>query len=521
MRFIGTICGPLLIGLLLILQAQADVRGPQVIYEIFTRSFQDSNGDGIGDLDGVRSRLDYISSLGADAIWLTPIFPSPSYHGYDIADYQSIKSEYGDLSALSNLIADAHQRGIRVFLDVAVNHTSTQHSWFANHDLYLWSPNPQHWPNITLKHRESPEDHWHLLDGAYYFSSFTADMADLNWRNPEVLQKIEDVFNYWTSIGVDGFRLDAAKYLVKGPSGEQNQPETHEIWKQIVASVRQNNPSAYFVGEVWDSSDNIASYYGSGDELDAAFDFPVEDAIRNSISSGNASAMVSALGDQLNNQRDPFFAAPFAGNHDLDRLASVLGQDLAKQKLAALAVLTLPGTPVIYYGDEIGIPQGGDQQSPGDLAKRTPMIWSADEGHGFSSNAPWNSFSTEQDGISVGAQDQDPQSLLNTYRTLIANRKATPALSDGVLSDITPIGSSGVSYVRTAPDGSHVAIVLNFGSQAMPTQILSLRSQRRREPLDPKVIYGKARVSLSSSRGAVAGLLISGLGPKQGLIIRF
>lgn len=505
----------------LILQAQADVRAPQVIYEIFTRSFQDSNGDGVGDLEGVRSRLAYISSLGVDAIWLTPIFESPSYHGYDIADYQSIKSEYGDLSVLSNLVADAHQRGIRVFLDIAVNHTSTQHPWFSNHDLYLWSADPQHWPKITLKHNETPGDHWHLLNGSYYFSSFTGDMADLNWRNPEVLQNIEGVFNYWASVGVDGFRLDAAKYLIKGPNGEQNQPETHGLWKQIVASVRQNSPSCYFVGEIWDSADNIASYYGDGDELDAAFDFPIEDAIRSSVSSGNASAMIAALNDQLANQKDPFFAAPFAGNHDLDRLASVLGQDIAKQKLAALAVLTLPGTPVIYYGDEIGLPQGNDQQSPGDLAKRTPMIWSADQGHGFSTNDPWTAFSTEQDGVSVAAQDQDPQSLLNNYRTLIASRKATPALNAGTLSDVTPMGSAGVSYQMTAPDGSHVAIVLNFGSRTMPAQTIHLNSRFRHESLDPKLLYGKAQISIAKNKGIFAGIRVFGLGPMQGVILEF
>jgi alpha-amylase len=514
MRFLFTLA----VGMLLILQVQADVRAPQLIYEIFTRSFQDSNGDGIGDLDGVRSRLDYISSLGADAIWLTPIFQSPSYHGYDISDYQTIKSDYGDLASLTNLINDAHSRGIKVYLDVAVNHTSNQHPWFSNHDDYLWASSPQHWPFINIVDQETPESHWYPLDGAYYFSSFGADMPDLNWKNPDVLSKIEEVFHYWASIGVDGFRLDAAKFLIKGPNGEQNQPGTHEIWKQIAASVHQQYPSVYFIGEIWDSAANLASYYGNGDELDAAFDFPIEDAIRTSITSGNASAMLGALNDQLATQKNPFFAAPFAGNHDMERLASVLGEDIGKQKLAAASFLSLPGTPVIYYGDEIGIPQS---DANGDLAKRSPMIWTEDEGHGFTTADPWNDFSTADSSIAVDAQESNPQSLLNYYKGLIAKRKSTPALSEGVLSNVTPQGSTAVSFQRTAPDGTNVAILLNFGSQALSDRFIPLKLSTRSVSLNPKLIFGKAKISITNTRAGGLALQVSGVGPRQAIIVQF
>jgi glycosidase len=198
-------------------------------------------------------------------------------------------------------------------------------------------------------------------------------------------------------------------------------------------------------------------------------------------------------------------------------LASVLGQNVAKQKLAAVCVLSLPGTPVIYYGDEIGIPQS---DADGDLAKRSPMIWNSDGGHGFSSNDPWNSFSTEDQSISVEAQQNDPDSLLNYYKGLIAKRKETPALSEGTLSNVTPQGSNALSFTRTAPDGSNVAILLNFGSRALAAKVIPIKTPSRSRALEPKVIFGKAQISLTISR-AGSGLHVSGLGPRQGVIIQY
>jgi alpha-amylase len=433
--------------------AATNPRAPGLIYEIFTRSF--------GDLATIQSRLDYIQSLGADTIWLTPIFKSPSYHGYDVEDYMSIQPDFGDLAALQSLVKAVHQRGMRLLLDLPVNHTSIQHPWFsANSDLYLWSPTPLDWPKITLRKNDTPEAHWHLFDSVYYFSTFSWDMPDLNWHNPEVLSRIENVFQFWTSQGVDGFRLDAAKYLIKGPEGEQNMPETHQIWKEIVASVRAQKPDAYFVGEVWDTAANIAPYYGNGDELDAAFDFPVTGAIRSSLTNGTSTAFASALSNQLTTELNSYFAAPFVGNHDMDRLATVLKGDTASEKLAALAMMTLPGTPVIYYGDEIGMQ---NSQASGDLAKRAPMDWAR-----------------------VAAQEIDPASLLNTYKSLSQLRKSSQALSEGTLSDIQQLGSSGVSYLRTSGD-STVLVILNFGNQTLPAQVISLGgSQIQVGPTGPR-----------------------------------
>lgn len=452
---------------------------PSFIYEIFTQSFSDSNGDGIGDLKGVESRLDYVSSLGADAIWLTPIFPSPSYHGYDVSDYESVKPVYGNLSDMQSLVRSAHAKGIRVLLDVPVNHTSNEHPWFGQNDLYMWSGAPTFTP-----------DHWYPLNGSFYFGSFSDSMPDLNWKNPDTLARIEDVFSYWVQQGVDGFRLDAARYLIKGPNGEQNMPETHEIWKKIVAFIKASAPDTYFVGEVWDSADQIANYYGNGDELSAAFNFPVMGAIRSSLSGMNNSDLVNTLNEQLIVQKNEFFAAPFAGNHDLDRLASSLGSDIDEQKEAALAVFTLPGTPVVYYGDEIGMVNGDSAQYPGDLAKRTEMDWqTADQ------------------------QSKDPASLLNAYRNLAKTRQAHPVLNSGALSGVKAIGKSALSFLRVDSQLSERAlVVLNLGNQPLAPQTIQVPGT----DYHAHVIYGSASVSVTS-----AGIAIQGLGPKQGAIVAY
>ena len=465
-----------------------DRRQPRFIYEIFTKSFT--------DLITIQSRLDYIAGLGADTIWLTPIFKSPSYHGYDVSDYQSIQPDFGDLPAFQALVSAAHSRGIKVLLDVPVNHTSIAHPWFsALSDLYLWSPTPLNWPKISLKKDETPEDHWHLFSGNYYFSSFSWGMPDLNWHNPTVLSNVEQIFQYWTGLGVDGFRLDAAMYLIKGPEGEKNQPETHALWKQIVAATRKSSPAAYFIGEVWDSETNIAPYYGNGDELDAAFNFPVEGSLRSSLTSGKSASFVQALNTQLKTELNSFFDAPFAGNHDQDRLATVLNGDSDLQKLAELAVMTLPGTPVLYYGDELGMK---NSTAKGDLAKRAAMDWDAEK-----------------------TQDTDHSSILNFFRALGRMRNAQAVLNSGTLTNISSLDSSGVSYLRvdtTLSGGAaqHALIILNFGSQPLTPQAIALPGVQSAPSY--QVIWGAKSVSWSAAQKK---LLVGPVPAKTGVVITF
>jgi alpha-amylase len=462
-----------------------DPRQPRFIYEIFTRSFT--------DLNTIQSKLDYIAGLGADTIWLTPIFRSPSYHGYDVSDYQSIQPDFGDLPAFQSLLSAAHSHGIKILLDVPVNHTSIAHPWFtAGSDFYLWSATPLDWPKISLKKDETPEDHWHLFSGSYYFSSFSFGMPDLNWHNPAVLSNVEQVFQYWTGLGVDGFRLDAAMYLIKGPQGERNQPGTHAIWKQIAASTHKNAPNAYFVGEVWDSEANISQYYGNGDELDAAFNFPVEGALRSSLTSGNSASFVQALNTQLKTELNPFFDAPFAGNHDQDRLATVLGGDSDLQKLAELAVMTLPGTPVLYYGDELGMKNSA---AMGDLAKRAPMDWGAEK-----------------------SQDSDHSSILNFFRALGRMRNAQAVLNSGTIENISTIGTSGATYLRVDSTVSgapqHALMILNFGDQPLAAQTFAIASTQP----SFKVIWGSPTATWSRLRKK---LTVSPIPAKSGTVITY
>ena len=509
--------------------ATASPRSPRVIYEVFTRSFQDSNGDGVGDLDGITSRLDYLNngttkSLGVDALWLTPLFPSPSYHGYDATNYVDVNPLYGNLNSMARLITEAHHHGIRVFLDMAVNHTSNRHPWFESsasspsspdRGLYLWSPSPLDWPFGIGK--------WHALNGEFYYGSFGGEagvMPDLNWKNPMVLHKIEEVFLFWTKMGIDGFRLDAAKFLDKGPQGQQNTALTHQIWKQIIGTVRQVNPQSYFVGEVWDSAANIASYYGGGDELDSAFDFPVAFGMRTSHEKEEDTSFAGALEERVRVQPNSTFTSPIINNHDMVRIASLVRGDMAALKLAAVAQLTLPGTPTIYYGDEIGIPEG---PQVGDLGKRTPMSWDNSANHGFTSPGAhvWAQFSTDNPAISAATQAADPGSLLNSYRNLLQLKRQMPALRSGQISQIHVLNAGVVTYVadfsNNAQERNQVLMVLNFSKNAFAS--LSVPVELNGPVKGIRTAYGTLKGSVAGQKGRAILLDLKNLPPSSGHVV--
>ena len=480
----------------------SSARTPSVIYEIFPRSFQDSGTDGIGDLRGVLNRLDYIQDLGADAIWLMPIYPSLSSHGYDVINYKGVNSDYGDLNVVKELIRNAHARGLQVLLDLPVNSTSNKHPWFIDsstnpqsqsRSLYMWSPTPLNWTALPIVPGKTALDDWHLLGSEYYLSSFSDNLPDLNWKNEEVFRRIRDVFQYWVDQGVDGFRLDAAKHLVKGPNGEQNQPGTHAIWQRIVAESRKISPETYFIGEVWDTSANIASYYGSGRaaglELNSAFDFPTMFALRSALMTRSAKPLVNALNARLKEMPTQDFAAPFIGNHDRSRISSEVAGDVARLKLAALIEFTLPGTPIIYYGDEIGLKNGANADHKGDLAKRTPMQWTLQPGMGFTADGvkSWLSFSDSS--TNMAAQRSDPQSLLNTYRRLIQLRKSKASLHSGDLVQPENEAPGVISYWRLNSDGTGICIVVNF-AQAPLTDFAVEFPHSFKSHRSPHILYG-------------------------------
>jgi len=462
------------------------VNGPwwqsAVFYQIFVRSFQDSNGDGIGDLRGITGRMNYLNDLGVNALWLTPIFKSPSYHGYDVVDYKAVDPAYGTMADFDRLIAEAHRRGIRVILDIPLNHTSYKHEWFiesaglrprfatsgvgASRDFYQWSEQNPGWPG----------DHWHFLNNAFYYGFFGSGMPDLNLRNKKVIDALSDVLEFWARRGVDGFRLDAARYFVEGPHGEPDTSETHQLIQYWTRLMKSRFPQLYFVGEIWADAPTIGSYVNSGSELDMAFDFPLSYGLLDSLRDGNVDHFAGTLQYVSQSARLDRLGT-FLTNHDQIRMASQVGDQIDKMKLGAFVLLTLPGTPFIYYGEEIGLVNGVVPNPQDDLGKRTPMPWTSDGGgRGFTTGTPWNPFSSGDEKISVGAQAHDVHSLLRFYHGLIHIRESHAALLHG---DFEPLGvpAPGVFVFARRVNGALAVGVMNFGNGASPVFDMKVTAQ--------------------------------------------
>ena len=441
-----------------------------VFYEVFVRSFRDSDGDGKGDIDGLISRLDLLNDgnpetttdLGVDALWLMPVFESPSYHGYDTTDYGKINPDYGTNADFLRLLDEAHRRGIRVIVDLVVNHSGAGHPWFVSaassansphRDFYVWNPTDPGWRQPW----GGSTGTWHPGGGAYYYGVFWSGMPDLNWRSPALREEVKRIASLWLERGVDGFRLDATRYLVENGSGplQADTPETHAALKEFAGHVRRVKPAALLVGENWADTKTIATYYGSpsvpgGDELPASFNFPISERILTALSQGNATPIAAKLDEVHKAYPKGALDAPFLTNHDQTRLATQLGKNQGRLRNAAAILLTLPGAPFLYYGEEVGIENG---PTGGDESKRTPMPWDASPGGGFTTGTPWFGFAPGRETANVAAQTNDPASLLSRYRYLIRARKASPALVKGDLVVLSPLsGSSPVlAFLRTTP----------------------------------------------------------------------
>ncbi len=401
--------------------APADWWHDAVFYEIFVRSFYDTNGDGIGDFNGITAKLDYLQSLGVNAIWLMPIHPSPSYHGYDVLNYYAVNPQYGSMDDFKHLLDEAHKRDMHIIIDLVLNHTSSQHPWFKDansnpnspyRDFYVWSD-------------ASKGGKWHEGQHGYYYGLFCGCMPDLNYNNPAVTEAMLKVTDFWLNkVGVDGFRVDAAKHLIEDGDKIENTPATHEWYKGFYTAYKAQNPQAYTVGEVFGAGSSMVKSY-TGDQLDHIFNFEMASGFVNSANGGAASGIDSAFKFAFMDMPD-FNYATFLTNHDQNRAMSVFYGNVDKAKTAAFLMLTSPGTPFIYYGEEIGM-QG---QKP-DEDIRLPMQWSADEFAGFSTVTPWRAPREDYTTVNVAAEDKDPNSLLNHYRTLIALRKEHSSLRGG------------------------------------------------------------------------------------------
>ena len=429
-----------------------------VFYEIFVRSFADSDGNGIGDFNGLTSKLDYLNDgnpatttdLGIDGIWLMPSFESSSYHGYDTTDYERIESDYGTNEEFRRFLDEAHRRGIRVILDFVINHTGVEHPWFvesasspgsSKRHWYVWSATDPGWRQPW----GGSDPSWHYRNGAWYYGAFWSGMPDLNFRNPETKGEIFRLARYWIQSGVDGYRLDATRYLVENGPGESHQadtPETHAILRELSHEVRSTNPRALLIAENTVKTPALARYFGS---VPMNFNFPLAEAIVRGVGEESARRLKDVLRDMAASYPPDVIDVPFITNHDQIRVATVFRNDTAKLRSAAAILLTLPGIPFIYYGEEVGLQNG---PTNADEWKRTPMPWNP--AGGFTSGTPWHAFAPGVAQANVSTQTSDPSSLLSHYRDWIRVRKTSEALMKGSLTLIQS-DDRVLAFIRESP----------------------------------------------------------------------
>jgi alpha-glucosidase len=475
-----------------------------VVYQIYPRSFQDSDGDGVGDLRGVLMRLDYLQQLGVDAIWLSPIYPSPmADFGYDVADYVGVDPLFGTLEDFDQLRAAAHERGIKLLLDLVPNHTSDEHAWFVQarasrenpyRDWYIWrDPAPDGGPpNNWLSHFGGPAWSFDQPSGQYYLHLFDPKQPDLNWRNPEVRAAIYDAMRFWLKRGVDGFRVDVIWMLIKHPDlpdnppeltwtpeqrpqdrlrrlHDQHQPEVHDVIREM-RQVTDEFAERVLIGEIYMPVEDLVAYYGPQlDEVHLPFNF-------NLVTLKEWGAV--AVRDVVDRYEAALPAGGWPnwvlGNHDQPRIASRVGQPLAR--LAQMLLLTLRGTPTLYYGDELGMedvpippervvdPQGHRTPGFGRDPERTPMQWDGERGAGFTTGDPWLPLADDYALRNVAVQQADPHSMLSLTRHLLSLRRGSPALSLGAYAPLET-GDHHVFAFTRAHNGERLVVALNFGGE--------------------------------------------------------
>lgn len=448
--------------------ASQSARIPKVCYEIFVRSFCDSNGDGIGDLNGIISKLDYLADLGIEAIWLTPIHPSPSYHKYDVVDYYDIEPEYGTMDDFRRLLAGAHERGIAIYLDLIVNHTSTLHPWFQEareskdnpyRHFYWWMTQDQI-DHLGISERETSDDSqivypWHANPGdeEKYYGLFYKGMPDLNYHSEELREEIGKIVRFWLNdVGVDGFRLDAARHIYPDWDPEKSV----SFWEFFAKIVADANPNAFLVGEVWADTEEVAPYFRS---LDATFHFDLSFALQRMLTAGLDEQLIDKLLASFNlfQKYNPLFInAIMLTNHDQERIGSVVGRNVEKIKLAASILLTLPGQPYLYYGEEIGM-----LGSKPDPYIREPFIWTADPEDPQLTRWIDAQFTTLKTIAPLSQQAGDPFSVFTHYKTLVHLRKREPALHQILAPNLQALRLGNeqlLGYFRPHVDRSLVVI---------------------------------------------------------------
>jgi alpha-glucosidase len=501
------------------------------IYQIYPRSFADGDGDGVGDLGGLTDRLDYVAGLGVEVVWLNPIYPSGGVDGgYDVADYTSVDPDYGDLDAFDRFLGAAHDRGLKVLVDFVPNHTSDRHPWFvesrssrrsAKRDWFVWADGRDGGPpNNWLSSFGGSPWVWDEQTGQFFLATFYAQQPDLNWHNPDVRDAMTGAMRFWVARGVDGFRLDVVHALGKdrllrdnppeapaaGSSAPLEQPrydldrvETHEMVRAMRKAV---GIDPLLLGEVWLLSLPQVHRYLGPDELDLAFNFPF------AMAPWNPPVLSFLIA-----QTEAVFAAAeewpcyHLSNHDTPRHGTRFGQRAIKP--AAMLLLTLRGTPVLYYGEEIGmvdgdVPPGRRRDRVGRDGCRTPMQWDDSANGGFcpAGAEPWLPVAAGFDRRNVAAQEKDSDSVLSLYRRLLALRRRAPALRTGRYREV---GSSPFAMVYRRERGAErFLIVLCFAA----------------EPMELPVSPGVVAVGTTAAREGERLRRTCVLGPDEGLVIR-
>jgi maltose alpha-D-glucosyltransferase/alpha-amylase len=502
-----------------------------VIYQVHVRAFCDSTGDGVGDFPGLTSKLPYIRSLGVSCVWLLPFYPSPlKDDGYDIAHYEGVNPSYGTLRDFRTFLRAAHEAGLQVITELVINHTSDQHAWFqaarrapagsSKRDYYVWSLDPHRYPEVRVifTDTESSNWTWDPVAGAYYWHRFFHHQPDLNFDNPRVLRAVTKVMRFWMDQGVDGMRLDAVPYLIEREGTNcESLPETHAILKHIRAELDRHYDGRLLLAEANQWPGDVRAYFGDGDECHMAFHFPLMPRIYMALKQEDRFPIVDVLTQTPDVPPNGQWAI-FLRNHDeltlemvtdderdylreayasdpqtringgiRRRLAPLLENDRLRIELLNSLLLSLPGTPVIYYGDEIGM---GDNIYLGDRnGVRTPMQWSADRNAGFSGADPQRLYAPVimdplygYQMVNVEAQERSPSSLLNWMRRAIALRRRHHTFGRGTIRFVDPANHRVLAYIREHED-ERILCVANLSRQAQPCE-LDLGRYRGRVPVE-------------------------------------
>jgi maltose alpha-D-glucosyltransferase/alpha-amylase len=502
-----------------------------VIYQLHVKAFYDANGDGLGDFRGLGEKLDYVRDLGVNTIWLLPFYPSPlKDDGYDVADYEEVNPQYGTTEDFRRFVEEAHKRNLRVITELIVNHTSDAHPWFQaarrapkgspERDFYVWSDDDQKYKGTRIIFTDTEQSNWTWDPVAkqYFWHRFFSHQPDLNFDNPKVLEAVLKTMAYWCELGVDGFRLDAIPYLVEreGTSNE-NLPETHEVIKKIRAALDARYPGKLLLAEANQWPEDVREYFGEADECHMAYHFPLMPRMYMAIAQEDRHPVVEIM-QQTPEIPDSCQWAIFLRNHDeltlemvtskerdymyrtyaadtrarinlgiRRRLAPLLENDIDRIKLMNSLLLTMPGSPIIYYGDEIGM---GDNIYLGDRnGVRTPMQWSPDRNAGFSRADPQRLYLPPImdpiygfEAVNVEAQAREPNSLLNWMRRLLAVRKTSQAFGRGRLQFLRAGNRKVLAYVREYGEDV-VLVVANLGRTAQPVE-LDLKRFKGRVPVE-------------------------------------